>query len=859
MFVRSLHTRFLAILVLVGILPFLFVGVLLIRQQSQALQMQASRELMGLARGLAIELDSQLNELLESSRAFAALPEMVHMDAKEQEDLLRLLYVHYRTYGQLAVADTFGQLQATGTDSPLVSIAHVPSFQKAVRGKQSWVVFPALFNDNLILHMHTPIFDQSQNVVGVLGSPVAFPSLASSLDSLNIGGGRSFVLDRNGIVLIHPDAEEAAKRRDYSEMINVSPSTLSAGRGTASYMLDDERWMAGYASVPNYGWTIVTERPASDILLPTTRARDLAIGGLLGSILFCFLIANLMARNLTLPVKKLADAAYALGQGKPDVPLHESQVQITEIASLIRSFQRMRASVLEREYSLRQFHSAMDASIDGMAILKDSCFTYANHALMELCGVSHIDEMLGQHWMSHLDADERERIESELEETIQLHGKWRGEVSATNDDGSKTYLDMSLTQLASGEAILVVRDLADRKKTEAALFQAQKMESIGLLAGGIAHDFNNLIAAMLGQSFVARKKIAPDNPAHANIARVIKSGERAADLTRQLLAYAGKGNLMVNIFDINELIRENAEILRTVASSNVQLMLDLSPNPLWIEADKGQIQQIVMNLVINAAEAIGQQNGVVRIRTSDDDIWDEPSYPSDTIVVNHNFIESDRYNDNLISLEIYDTGAGMSQATLERIFDPFFTTKKSGSGLGLSATLGIIQSLHGSVRVYSLRNMGSLFRLVFPRTTPCGKVVTVKPNSTQIGKPISGTALIADDEPDMREAMQDILENCGLSVLTAKDGKEAVSLYRTHGHRINITLLDLRMPEMGGIDALHSIKLLDMDAKVVLMSGYTESEVASPLLDNETVFFLPKPYSYDQLIKHVERFASVPV
>ncbi|MEZ4656236.1 MAG: cache domain-containing protein [Caldilineaceae bacterium] len=838
---------------LIGVLPFSLVTLRLLQTERKELLEQSQRELMGLARGLSAELDNRLTDLLKDSRVIASLPEIVSMDPAQQRPLLQQLYVQYYTYGQLAVADMDGQLQVVGKESPLVSIAHVPSYQRAAQGKQSWVIFPALFNDNLILHVHTPIFNADGVQVGVLGSPVAFPSLASSLESINIGGAVAFVLDETGRVLIHPDAAEATRRLDYTSWINLPPGGMPAGFGTARYTVDGEARVAGYAPVPNFGWTIVVERPESEILAPAVSSGNLTAAALIGGILLSLALAYGLARSLTEPVRRLAEAARALGRGSPLPSLPKMESQSAEISSLIASFNQMHAAVVDRENSLRQHLSAMEAAIDGMAILQDGYFMYANQALAKMHGFAAPDKLVGMQWRQLCAPKEAQRITNEILPQLQSEGMWRGEMLGLRQDGGQFYEEMFVSQISGQEWVCVFRDLTERKQSEDALRQAQKMKSLGVLAGGIAHDFNNLLAAIMGHSSLALGKMTTESPAFAHVDKTIKAAERAADLTRQLLAYAGKGQFRIETFDINELITENSGLLETVLPPHVQLLFDLDPALSNIRADKGQVQQVVMNLVINAAESIVAEAGEVYIATgatsAQNLLTDADETKSIAYLFNENLLPTQTY----VCLEVRDNGSGMSLETLKQIFDPFFSTKAFGSGLGLSATLGIAKTLQGGIQVISELGKGSAFRLFVPAAI---QEVKKSRADAHLPKMPGATILVVEDEDYIRDMVCEALETQGMNVLSAANGQEAVDIFQTHHQSINVTLLDMRMPVMGGNEAIRLIKQIDPNAKVILMSGYTETDAPSQILNQPTVQFLQKPYTIDQLLQRIQRFSA---
>lgn len=388
-------------------------------------------------------------------------------------------------------------------------------------------------------------------------------------------------------------------------------------------------------------------------------------------------------------------------------------------------------------------------------------------------------------------------------------------------------------------------DITARKEAEEALRQAQKLESIGILAGGIAHDFNNLLTGIMGQASLALAKLPFDSSAREHIHKSVVAAERAAELTRQLLAYAGKGHSYIEPIQLNDMVTENIELLN-ISLKDVSLHMELAPNLPLIEVDRGQAQQVVMNLAINATEAVqGCERNYVTILTYPQTIVAEEFQGS---FVGGDKLASGRY----VCLQVSDTGVGMDLATQERIFDPFFSTKEEGRGLGLSATFGIIRAHKGGLIVQSEAGSGTTFMVLFPASSS----TLVAKNALEARIPIihdhASTILVIDDEEPVREAVQDILHSVGFHVLIAQDGVEGVKMYKRHQADIELVLLDMRMPGMDGEETFKKLKAFDPDVRVVLSSGYNEMETMSRFVGEGIIDFLQKPYDLETLIGTVE-------
>ncbi|MCU0411960.1 MAG: response regulator, partial [Bacteroidetes bacterium] len=391
----------------------------------------------------------------------------------------------------------------------------------------------------------------------------------------------------------------------------------------------------------------------------------------------------------------------------------------------------------------------------------------------------------------------------------------------------------------------VYRDITERKRSEQVLLQKQKVESLGVLAGGVAHDFNNLLQAMLGHISLSLRRVPPESPAFANLQKAEKAAERASELTRQLLAYSGRGNFDIRPLSLNSIITENLHLLEVGVHKSIRLDKELaSPLPL-IDADAGQMQQVIMNLIINASEAIGERPGRILIRTqsmhaSADDVplWSQPG----------NAVEVGEY----VLLEVNDDGSGMSSDTLRRIFDPFFTTKFTGRGLGLSAILGIVRGHHGGIRVQSELGKGTSFQLIFPvSSTLVAPVETpmVQPATSQF----KGSVLVVDDEADVREVVVDLLREAGLRTMVAPNGEAGLTIYRRFKHEIDIVLLDLSMPGMGGKETFRLLKAENPEVRVIMSSGFSESDAMKEISELGLAGFIQKPYQWSRLIDVLRR------
>lgn len=369
----------------------------------------------------------------------------------------------------------------------------------------------------------------------------------------------------------------------------------------------------------------------------------------------------------------------------------------------------------------------------------------------------------------------------------------------------------------------------ERRILEEQLRHAQKLESIGLLAGGIAHDFNNLLTGIMGNASLLLDSLILSDSERIMLDDVIRATEQAAILTRQLLAYAGKGKFVIELVGLSELVQDIGHLIRSSIPRTAEVILDLDRNLPPVEADPSQMQQLVMNLVINAAEAIGEERGRVRIRTALRTLG-TASY---------------------VCLEVRDSGCGMDAATQGQIFDPFFTTKFTGRGLGLSAVQGIVRGHKGFIEVESASGAGSTFTVLLPPAPPAMR-------NNAAGEPEtealwgSGTILIADDEPLVRRTARVALERYGYRVHLAQNGSEAVDLFRSLKDDLAAVVLDLTMPVMGGEEAYREMHRIRADIPVIISSGYDELEAMRRFAGQGAAGFLKKPYTARKLAEKLK-------
>ena len=556
-----------------------------------------------------------------------------------------------------------------------------------------------------------------------------------------------------------------------------------------------------------------------------------------------------------------------LALGNNDTPTRHVHVE----ATAARDGQSCRLMMLDvtarlrAEQALRhgeeRYRRIVETANEGIAAvdLQDR-ITYANQRLADMLGYG-IDEIIGQSTRILV-------FEDDLAEQPQLLDPRRLGEHATQErrfrrkDGSTLWTIVSATAMHNEEgefagAFAMFTDITElrranqeRLEMEHNLQQAQKLESLGVLAGGIAHDFNNLLTAVLGNLELAERRLAPDSSLRTHIMEAFTAAQRGADLTRQMLTYVGRAHVVIANRDVSTLVEEHVEMLRSAISRNVTLSLHLDHALPPIKADASQIQQVIVNLITNAAEAIQPETGVVTLTTG--------LCECDEAYLAHSRVREKPDPGRFVFLEVSDTGCGMDAETQERLFDPFFTTKFTGRGLGMSAVLGIVDSHRGAIMVTSEPDQGTVVRILFPaieleevaETTPSPPV----PAATVA--PAGGLLLIVDDEEMLRTLCSRMVQILGYRYITACNGPEALDLLSRYGKEIQAVVLDLTMPLMDGFATFKQMRAIEPDVKIILASGFSKEDATRRFQDGDLVGFLQKPYRLETLEAILARLSA---
>jgi PAS domain S-box-containing protein len=458
------------------------------------------------------------------------------------------------------------------------------------------------------------------------------------------------------------------------------------------------------------------------------------------------------------------------------------------------------------------------------------------------------DEVRGKTVYDLFPRDQAELLRENDRRVAETGAPLQAEESFDLPDGTHVFLSNKFPLHDTGGNVYAVcgisTDITERKKSDERLRQLQKLDSIGVLAGGIAHDFNNLLTGVIGNASLIQETLAADHAAAPLVHRIIQTGEQLAHLTRQLLAYAGKGRFVLEPLDVSALAREMTELLRLSIPNEVTLHFDLATDLPAIKADRGQAQQILMNLVINAGEAIGDHDGLVTVRTQ-------------LRTVDDGFVRTHPEAAGLspgkyVVLQVRDTGCGMDTAVKAKLFDPFFSTKFTGRGLGLAAVSGIVRGHGGAIIVSSHPGKGSIFDVLLPAMV---LPATTQPEAAPVVAD-RGVVFVIDDELIVRQLARMALERKGYAVLEADEGLTALGIFKQYLGTIDLVILDLSMPGMSGEEILPELRKIRPDVKVLISSGYGDSNAMTVFQGQQVSGFLQKPYTVAGLAEMVKRALS---
>ncbi|HQZ95840.1 MAG TPA: PAS domain S-box protein [Pyrinomonadaceae bacterium] len=513
--------------------------------------------------------------------------------------------------------------------------------------------------------------------------------------------------------------------------------------------------------------------------------------------------------------------------------------EIVSVVAVVTDVTERTRAELAREASEERYRTLFEYSPDGIAIAdQDSFYIDANETLCRMLGYTR-EEFIGLHATNIFIPREVPHLGETLfglNTDLEYYQEWE----YRRKDGSTFPGEVIATVMPDGNTLTVIRDITERKQLEDQLVQAQKMEAIGVLAGGVAHDFNNILTAISGYSDLTLQNMPADDPLRDYILEINHAGTRAAALTTQLLSFSRRRVLTPVVHNLNAAVTDTERMLRHIVKEDIQFRIDLDPQLGNIKVDPSQITQVIVNLVVNAGDAM--PNGGTLTITTRNRYLDGDFSHENVVVTSGPFVE----------LTVRDTGIGMDDQTRRRLFEPFFTTKETGkgTGLGLSTVYGIVKQSGGDISVESEPGKGSTFRVYLPHATESSATRTPISSSPGVSS-ASGTILLVEDEIAVRNLIQSVLTKHGYKVIAVTNGDEALEICRTFADRIHLLLTDMIMPGMNGSELQFAASQIRPDMRTIIMSGYSGHQFDEGIdLGSETAF-IEKPFGPDELIEKI--------
>jgi PAS domain S-box-containing protein len=563
-------------------------------------------------------------------------------------------------------------------------------------------------------------------------------------------------------------------------------------------------------------------------------------------------------------IQRLAGAIEGIGK-TGDLSVRLPDGGRDEIGQLGKNLNRMLEELESTERRLRQseerYRSLFEGASDGILLLRDQRVVECNAMAIKMFGPDkqQIVGHLFQRFLPPLQPDGRD---SRREWVAVTDGVRRGgatflEWRFRRLDGTMMDAEVILSRVHSGaEEFLqvIVRDLTARREADAErrhlqeqLTRSQKLESLVMLADGITRDFSDVLVSISGSAENGLRELPPESPCRRHLEDVRKASARASEMANQMLAFSGRTRLSTQVVDVNTLIGEITQLMQLSVSKKVAMNLQLAEKVPLVDVDVQQMKQSILNLVANASEAIGDRPGTISLRTG--------VVNADSAYLSQTYINEGLREGQYVVVEVTDTGCGMDADTKVRLFDPFYTTKFAGRGLGLATVLGVVRAHHGAIHVYSELGKGTTMKLLLPVAAAGEDKAEAQPTSL-VGWRGSGTVLVADDEEAMRRICKLMLEKCGFTVITADDGRDAVEKFSRYSADVSAVLLDLTMPRLSGEETYEELVKIRPDVKVILTSGYSETEACRRFGRRAIAGFVQKPFEYQVLMRKLRAVTS---
>jgi PAS domain S-box-containing protein len=809
-------------------------------------------------------IENWLNTLLLEPETIAATPAAMRInedfEALDRQNINRYHLLHEKYANQFldvyaANRDgVYHTIRVDGSGQHEIfkgSIADREYFRSIMAGGPSQITAPLISRTFGVptIFVVAPIRDEQGRPQGLIGAGISLDYVKRIAEGLTVGrGGYGFIIAKDGTFIPHPNRDFVMKKKvtDFKDpsVLALGQAMLAEGSGFLHYEYEGTQKIAFYQPIPRAGWSVATSLPTSEFFSPATRMlKFYALVTAIITMTIALLIV-LASRRITNPLLEFAHHAGRIGQG--EAQLAEVGIRSSdEIGTMASAFngmvRRLNATLEVLSHSEKQYRTLVDNLSVGIyrsRPLPHCQFVQVNPAMLTIFQYDDMDEFLRLDLaclFKHPEqcADFMDQLKSKG--TVQ-----NMEIAMQRRDGNTIWCQVSTNVLSGpdGEAEWVdglIEDISEPRRLEEQLRQSQKMEAIGKLAGGIAHDFNNLLTAIIGYVSLSMERIETGSPLQNYFNHIRDASNEAAKLTQGLLTISRKQIMTLKPIELNETVRKIEQLMTLIIGADVEFLVSCTPENLVVLGDSSQIEQVLMNLVTNARDAM-PGGGRLSISTSLMEIQPD-----------HGYLNLDPGKYALISIS--DTGHGMDDATRQRIFEPFFTTKEigKGTGLGLSIVYGIIKQHNGEISVYSEPSLGTTFRIYM-------KYIDFQlddPTSQEAVAPVTGneTILLAEDDEKVSSVYRAILEKAGFHVLDARNGLEAIEKFKQGQDLIKLLVFDLVMPKMNGKEALDEIRKLSPNIKIIFSSGYAQDIISSSSISGVSARFISKPASPTELLR----------
>ncbi|GEM_PF-2334155 len=664
------------------------------------------------------------------------------------------------------------------------------------------------------------------------------------LDRLINRGLYVFAVDEKGKVMVHVKKEIAEQELNLIDLPAVKKALISE-KGLFDEYIDGDRFLLYANKNPALGWTIFVGEKYAEATRVIRYIENLCLIAYLISISISFLSAKFISKRFNTPIRMLLDEIEQIKKGHYSSTAFKENFH--EISLIHRNLISMSEEIKKREYMFRKLFEETRVPI--YFVKQKGDFIDVNNAFLELFGFSNKHELKNYNMYDlYKIREDRDKILEEIEKAGYVKDL---EVEFKKKTGETIIALLTATKFQylheenidkSPNYMGIIVDITERKALMEQLIKAQKMEISGRLAGGIAHDFNNLLSIISGSIQLIEMKITEKENVQKYIDAIKNAVFRGRDFIKGFLAFTRKQVVNLSVYDLNNVINEEMKILSTSIREDIRVEIKLYERPLPVKIDRGHFTQILLNLVINAMDAM-PKGGSLKIETNLKTI--------DKYYVKFNPFAKEGV---FALLSLTDTGEGMTKDVLEKIFDPFFTTKEHGTGLGLSVTFALINQFGGFINAYSEKGKGTTFKIYLPIATEEEKLVE-KLYSEKIdfkGK----TVMVVDDEKDLVEIISDMLKSMGFYVFSTTDTDEAIEIFRNNKDSIDLCISDIVMPKVGGLNLYESLISLKPDLKIIFITGYAENIDSVSAISNREIQILQKPFSKEEFLDKIKKLLT---